>query len=173
MVERLNLLTGKKLKETDLTCYSLPKLYGIKRNTFNLVLKQIDYSKLPEIIGSIYSLHRLSIEGHEIHFISHRNAKWGIKKETKDWFRLKGITKYNSLKLTGNKVRRAKRLKLEMMLEDSPEQALKFIGNNIPVILFDYTYNKHIKSDLIYRVNNWYEAMEVINDYSRLKERQG
>jgi len=173
ILDKLNTHNGLVLEIEDIVIYNLPKLYGVKRDVFNSILKDIDYVNLPAIVGSIYSLHRLPLEGYEIHLISHRDCRQGLKEETEQWFKNKGVPKYKSLTLTEHKVQRAKELELDMMIEDSPKQAMDFVNNNIPIILFDYPYNRNIESDLIYRVSGWTEAREVINDYSRIKKRQG
>ena len=51
---------------------------------------------------------------------------------------------------------------IDVMIEDNPEQALAFLHSNIPVILFDYPYNRHINHPLCTRVTNWQQAMEAV-----------
>ncbi len=56
-----------------------------------------------------------------------------------------------------------KERKINLLLEDSGETALKCAEKNIKVILFDKPWNKKYNHKNIFRVNNWKEAIQHID----------
>lgn len=52
---------------------------------------------------------------------------------------------------------------IDIMIEDKVENIEK-ISTKLPVICFNAGYNKDCKNDNIYRVYNWYDIYNLIND---------
>ena len=52
---------------------------------------------------------------------------------------------------------------IDIMIEDKVENIEK-ISTKLPVICFNAGYNKNCKNDNIYRVYNWYDIYNLIND---------
>jgi len=57
---------------------------------------------------------------------------------------------------------------VDVMIEDHHELAAE-ISAILPVILFDYPYNRHLESDNIIRVNTWNEIKTWINKFPGTK----
>lgn len=55
---------------------------------------------------------------------------------------------------------------VDLMVEDHHDLAQE-LSQFIPVILFDYPYNRKVKSENIMRVSNWSEAQQWIAQLNR------
>ncbi len=122
--------------------------------------------------GGREAIKRLYKNGHIIYLISNRHIL--ILPYTTVWLKKIGILPYLSGVLHNTytqkpyelfKIREAKRLKVDVFLEDALDYAVPLARNKIEVILFDRPWNK--KKNLlknIHRINDWQEAEEVINN---------
>ncbi|HHV16675.1 MAG TPA: hypothetical protein GXX58_08930 [Gelria sp.] len=112
---------------------------------------------------------------HELVLITSRNLLFPrVKETTMGWLTNHGID-YDHLVLntTDNmhffdKLDICLQYDLDIMIEDHYELA-KQISTELPVILFDYPYNRHLASDNIIRVNNWNEIKAWINNFPKVK----
>lgn len=113
---------------------------------------------------------RLYKKGHIIYLISNRHVL--ILPYTTVWLKKIGILQYLSGVLHNTytqkpydlfKIREAKRLKVDVFLEDALDYAIP-LAKKISVILFDRPWNQLKKLPTnIHRVNDWQEAEKVIN----------
>lgn len=118
--------------------------------------------------GAKENISRLSSEGHEIFIISARFSPmfrdpYGI---TERYLKEKGIV-YDKL-LVGmfNKKSHVEEYKFDVMIEDEPPQ-IEDISKIIPVIVFDYDFNKNCKGCNIVKVNTWDEVYNEIQNLSK------
>lgn len=108
--------------------------------------------------------------GHIIYLISNRHVL--ILPYTTVWLKKLGILKYVSGVLHNSytdknheqfKIREAKRLKIDIFLEDALDYAVPLAKKNIQVILFDRPWNqKKGLAKNIYRVDDWRQAEQII-----------
>jgi len=115
-------------------------------------------------------------EQHELIVISSRNKNIPETEQiTRDWLEQNGIV-YDRLILNTtsnihffNKIKVCKDYGVEVMIEDHLELARE-LSEFIPVILFDYPYNRQLSSDRIIRVKTW---DEVLHHIDRLNAKRG
>lgn len=118
---------------------------------------------------------RLYKKGHVIYLISNRNVL--ILPYTTVWLKKIGILRYISGVLHNTytqkpynhfKIREAKRLKIQVFLEDALDYALPLAKSHTDVILFDRPWNQsRALPKNIYRVNDWKEAEKKIFDLNK------
>ncbi|MDD2620966.1 MAG: hypothetical protein PHC92_09900 [Syntrophomonadaceae bacterium] len=107
-------------------------------------------------------------EEHELFLITSRNEQFPLVKEvTLEWLGQYDIA-FDQLILntTANmhhfsKLGVCQEHGVELMIEDHHELALE-LSQAIPVILFDYPYNRHLESGNIIRVSHWNEVIECL-----------
>lgn len=78
----------------------------------------------------------------------------------KDWLNKNNVL-YDDIIFTENKVDTCKQLKIDVMIEDKPENILA-ISREIPVICYDHPYNESLSSNNIIRCYNWNGIYENI-----------
>ena len=71
---------------------------------------------------------------------------------------------YDKIIFTKNKLKYIKKYNINIMGEDSPINANK-LCEHTKIILMNSPYNEDVSSDNIYRVNNFKEAINIVNDY--------
>lgn len=106
---------------------------------------------------------------HELILITSRNRQFPLVEEvTMDWLEQNHIA-YDRLILntTANmhffsKLDICRENGVQVMIEDH-HQLAEELSQFIPVILFDYPYNRHLASDNIIRVTQWNEVMDWVN----------
>ena len=84
---------------------------------------------------------------------------------TKKWLAENHI-QYKELYMeTGHKHQICEELKLDLLIDDSPMNAISVAEVGIPVLLFDQPYNHSLKEkEPIYRVYNWLEIYTYLKD---------
>lgn len=121
---------------------------------------------------------------HEVILITSRNRQFPqVEEVTVNWLAQNGIV-YDRLILntTSNmhffsKLAVCLENQVEVMIEDHYELVSE-ISPIIPVIMFEYPYNRHLSSDNIIRVKHWNEVRQWVNQYqlqrtaARVKIRQ-
>ncbi len=115
-------------------------------------------------------LKRLYKKSHLLYLISNRHVL--ILPYTLVWLKKVGIMRYLSGVVHNSytqkpykafKVREAKRLKLDLFLEDALDYALPIATTGVPVILFDRPWNQtETLPDNVFRVDDWKQAEAII-----------
>ena len=98
------------------------------------------------------------VEKHEVHLITSRPEK--AHQVTRDWLAKNGI-RYTSLQMAhdfNDKIQ--KMCMYDIVIEDELEVARVIESKGVPVILFDYPWNRI--GQRIKRVKDWQEAVEQI-----------
>ena len=80
----------------------------------------------------------------------------------KNWLNNNGL-KYSNIIFSDDKTKICKDNSIDLMIEDKPDTIIN-LSNYIPVICFNAPYNENIESKNIYRVFNWNEVYDQIND---------
>jgi len=115
-----------------------------------------------EVIGQLK-------EQHDLLLITSRNRLFPeVEQITMDWLAHNNIV-YDRLILNStsnmhffSKLEVCLEHGVEVMIEDHHELARE-LSQLIPVIVFDYPYNRHLESDNIIRVSHWNEVLQWIN----------
>lgn len=101
--------------------------------------------------------------------ITNRNPDrtgYDIKTCTHDWLRDNKILEYFSEVHFTPSCKQEYCVRIDMpldaMIEDNPERAITFLEAGVPVVLFDYPYNRFIEHKLVHRVTNWWEAFQAV-----------
>lgn len=102
---------------------------------------------------------------YELYFISARAPR--LLDITEQWF-IKHSLSYNQIELIGshNKIEACKKYKVDIFFEDKHDNALAIHEEcKIPVLLFDTPYNRDPIPDGVFRVYNWSEACQWVEDW--------
>jgi uncharacterized HAD superfamily protein len=116
--------------------------------------------------GAVNLVNRLQEDGHETYLITAREKS--LRLLTQSWLKEEAI-RYSKLFHLGSteKVELAKRLGVELFLEDRYETALAMATSGIPTLLFNTHYNQAKEHPLIVRVDDWDEAYAFIDKLER------
>ena len=76
--------------------------------------------------------------------------------------------RYDKIIFSNNKVDICKKMNIDVMIEDKPENILA-ISNEIPVICYSHPYNEKIDNDNIYQCYSWYDIYDKINGIKNRK----
>ena len=111
---------------------------------------------------------KLKEDGNKIYIITSRrytteNTKNGKKERAivKKWLKKQKIF-YDQLYFSKDKVEEINKLKIDIMVEDSPETIPIFVKHT-HVLCFDCRYNKHLNLDNMTRVFSWYDIYMKIS----------
>ena len=168
--ERFN-LENNRPNQFDLTYYNLEKSLGWDSPTTQLFLHNYladiyrQVQPKPHALEVIRQLHA----EHQIILITSRNRRnESVAAITLDWLKKYNVA-YDKLVMnqTDNlhhfsKLADCLENGVEIMIEDHHDLALE-ISAQLPVILFDYPYNYHLRNDNIFRVQDWLEVQQTIN----------
>ena len=80
----------------------------------------------------------------------------------KNWLNNNGL-KYSNIIFSDDKTKICKDNSIDLMIEDKPDTIIN-LSNYIPVICFNAPYNENIKGKNIFRVFNWNEVYNQINE---------
>ena len=112
---------------------------------------------------------KLKDEGNNIYIITSRhftieNTKEGEKSReiVKEWLKKNKII-YDEIYFSPDKTKEIDTLKIDIMIEDSPETIPTFIKHT-HIFCYDCRYNRNLKLDNMTRVFSWYDI------YSKIKE---
>ncbi len=107
-------------------------------------------------------IEKLKLDGHTISIISSRvTPMFKTPYETTEkYLRENGIVYDKLLVGSINKLQVCQENKIDIMMEDEPHY-IKELAEIIPVIVFEYGYNKECNGKNIIKVNNWDEVYEI------------
>lgn len=186
--EKYQLENGKKyfknVKDIDETGYDIEDIFHCshsEREKFWLkyIWKYCISEPISDNAASIIS--RLKAEGHEIHIITGRahTTETGItgklfRKMLEKWLEKNNVVydsiTYCSEKESANdKVEACQKLGIEVMLDDKKEN-INALKDSMPVICFDAMHNQDVEGFNVFRVKNFNEAYECIEEISKSKK---
>ena len=147
-----NIRDWTKWHLTDCTELTHPQ----QEHLFSILHQQIrELNVVPDAVTALHSLNE-----HHIHIITHRPA--GTEGDTNAWL-LSNEIPHHRLTVCNDKTVYANQL--DLLIDDSPEIAVKMADAGTPVLLFDQPWNRDLpRHPLITRVFGWRDTLALIQD---------
>jgi len=145
---------GLTLKASGIYCFDLDVVLGITQSEEEQLVVEVLKQDLPLNVGAKETIIRLSKEGHNIYLLT---SRYGYLRDiTESWLKDKGIP-YNRLHLLNNgKKYLAEVDPLDLVVEDSMQEALAWTTKVKKVLIYDQPWNKTLNiRNLTKRVYNW------------------
>jgi hypothetical protein len=167
LLETIKKNYGLALNKTDIYCFDLNVVLGLPKSEGKQLIVEVLQKDLPLNTGAKETLEQLSREGHSIHLLTSRYDV--LRDVTQSWLKEKGIP-YTQLHLLNvGKKYLAKVDPLDLIVEDSLEEALGWTQKVKNVLVYDQPWNKTLNvRNLTKRVYNW---DEIYNEIQQLKTR--
>lgn len=128
---------------------------------WNSSLAELYYAKCPVYPGALEILQQLDKEGHEIFYITARDAVHG--EETKNWLKSQGFPVKDSQFYCGmkdhEKFEIIKKLELDYYFDDKPAVIDTLSSDSLNVIIRDQSYNRHVEG---LRLADWSEFHQLV-----------
>lgn len=174
IIDILNRHYGTNYCLEDFFDFDPRKMFGISReDIYQKVLEHeldlIKYSRpMPR---AAEQLHRLS-DHYELYFISARSTHYF--KYSVDWFNRYRIP-YREIIHLGqhHKLETARQKQVGLFIEDTLPNAIHIARGNIPVLLYNATYNQGQLPEGITRVYNWDEIADLLLVHLRKEDAAG
>ena len=151
---------GVALSDSDMYSYEVNLVLGIPKEDVAEIVTETLKSDLSLNPSAKETLDKLAAEGHKIYLLTARSEE--LIQHTSTWLKQKGIPYTKILYLIKGKKSLAE-FSVDLVVEDSLEEALELTKKVNHVLLFDQPWNKtkNVKG-LIKRVYNWSEVYEEI-----------
>ena len=167
LLETIKKNYGLALKKTDIYCFDLNVVLGITKSEGKQLIIEVLKKDLPLNLGAKETLERLSREGHNIYLLTSRYDH--LRDITQSWLKEKGIPYTQLYLLNVGEKYLAKVDPLDLIVEDSLEEALGWTQKVKNVLVYDQPWNKTLNvKNLTKRVYNW---DEIYNEVQQLKAR--
>ena len=152
---------GLALKKTDIYCFDLNVVLGITRSEGKQLIIEVLQKDLPLNVGAKETLERLSQEDHNIYLLT---SRYDILRDvTQSWLKEKGVPYTQLHLLNEGKKYLAKVDPLDLIVEDSLEEALGWTQKVKNVLVYDQPWNKTLNvKNLTKRVYNWDEIYDEV-----------
>lgn len=157
---------GLNLKPKDIYCFDLNLILGITKAEENQLVNEVLKTDLQLYLNAKETLKQLNREGHSIFLLTGRYSH--LRDLTQSWLKEKDVP-YTQLHLLnlGEKYR-ANIEPLDVVVEDSLEEALEWTTKVKNVLVYDQLWNRTLNiKNLIKRVYNWkeihYEIQQLID----------
>lgn len=156
---------GLNLKPTDIYCFNLDIVLGITHREEEQLIVEVLKQDLPLNKGAKETLERLSREGHSIYLLTSRYGH--LRDITEFWLKEKGIS-YNQLHLLNNGKKYLAEIEpLDLIVEDSLQEALGWTQKVQKILIYDQPWNKTLNvKNLTKRVYNWDQIYSEIQQLS-------
>ncbi len=153
---------GVALSDSDMYSYEVNLVLGISKEDVAEIVTETLKSDLPLIPSAKETLNKLAAEGHKIYLLTARSTE--LANHTSTWLKKKGVPYTEILFLIRGKKSLAE-FSVDLVVEDSLEEALELTKKVNHVLLFDQPWNKtkNVKG-LIKRVYNWSEIYEEVQN---------
>jgi uncharacterized HAD superfamily protein len=165
LLETIKEKYGLALKVTDIYTFDLGVVLGITKAEGNQLITETLKKDLPLNYGAKETLEQLSREGHNIYLLT---GRYGHMRElTQSWLKEKNIP-YTQLHLLniGEKYL-AKVEPLDLVVEDSLQEALEWTRKVKNVLVYDQPWNRTLNvKNLTKRVYNW---SQIYDEITRIK----
>lgn len=161
-----------KLKKSDFFSYKFWEVWGGTEK--EAIQKIYDFHKtsyfhdIKPITGSVDAVNELK-KGNDLFVITSRQDD--VTRETKQWIKeyfdgifsqIQFANHYSQNGTPRKKSDFCNDLKIDVLIEDSPDYARECFKAGRKIILFKYPWNVNTKIEGIYLVNNWGEALKTI-----------
>ncbi|ABO51422.1 conserved hypothetical protein [Desulforamulus reducens MI-1] len=166
LVQTMNHYCSKDLCGEEIYQYNLCEVYNIKEEQFIQLMEEKEEEiiiKSPIISFASESIHKLVLEGWEVHIITARSPRY--QGATEKWLQEKEIP-FTGLHLldSHNKLEICQQLGVKLMVEDNIHNAYQLNGGGIPIILFDAPHNRHWPWQGI-RCKSWQEIYSFVKNH--------
>lgn len=112
--------------------------------------------------GAREALARLRSQGHTLIVVSARAPR--VRRLTEAWLDYHGLAADGFHLLEGaSKAAVALEERLDLLVEDTPHQALAVAEAGVPVLLYGAPYNRAVSHPLIHRCEGWAAVLEAIS----------
>jgi uncharacterized HAD superfamily protein len=154
---------GLNLKISDIYTFNLNIVLGITKNEGTTLIHQTLKKDLPLIFGAKETLEKLSRQGHHIYLLTGRYEF--LRDITQSWLKEKGIPYTQLHMLNMGEKYLANIQQMDLIVEDSLEDALEWCQRVKTVLIFDQPWNRTLNvRSLTRRVYNWNQIYQVIQN---------
>ena len=153
--------------------YDAMEMYGLTIDEFKDLIDRslVSYSvKEPARENASLVCNKLIKDGYELivitaRFISDKEDEEGLKMRSvvENWFKDNNIPYTQIIYSSESKLDICLEKNIDIMIEDKPDTLLE-IKEHIPVICFDAPYNRDIDNNNLYRVFNWNQVLDIIEN---------
>lgn len=116
-----------------------------------------------EVVGKLHNNHIIEIitarDNHNTTLLQK-----DVEIYTKQWLHRNHV-QYDQLIFTKRKCEYILKNKIDLMIEDNPDTILE-LCKHIPVICYHTPYNSYVQDKNIFRVNSWYEILNILEESS-------
>jgi uncharacterized HAD superfamily protein len=161
---------GRTIRIEDIARYDIEEAgLGITvadlQTVFRIMRERNDLARLDALPDAAEVLQQLSRE-HDIYYITGRGNFYPDAAEpTRAWLAQHGFPAPDRVILEYYKQKEARKLGIQVFVDDNPEIALKLADERIEVFLMDYPWNHWCQDERLIRVHNWQE----IRNFWRIK----
>ncbi len=158
---------GLSLKKADIYTFNLNIVLGVTKNEGTNLVHQTLKKDLPLIPGAKETLEKLSREGHNIYLLTGRYEF--LRDITQSWLKEKAVPYTQLHMLNIGEKYRADIQQMDLIVEDSLEDALEWSQKVKNVLLYDQPWNRTLNvKNLTRRVYNWNDIYRVIQNLNQL-----
>jgi len=153
--------------------YEITEIFNVSKELDNQFWNEYLYEYATEEPSRKYAnevIEKLKDEGNEIYIVTARyltNTNTTAGKKMREivinWLKEQKIYYDEIIFSPEDKKENCKKYNIDIMIEDKVDNINK-ISSIIPVICFHAGYNKECNGNNIYRVYNWYDIYNLIND---------
>lgn len=162
---------GLLIKESDITNFNLSIVLGITKTEESQLVSEILNDDLPLYSGAKETLAQLGKERHNIYILT---GRWSyLRSLTETWLKEKGIH-YTELHLLPlGKKYQANIEGLDVIVEDSLEEAIEWTTRVKHVFVYDHPWNQTLNiRGLTKRVHSWSEIYCEIQQINSINQKQ-
>jgi uncharacterized protein len=152
---------GVTLNPKDIYCFNLNVVLGITKVEEDQLIADALYQELPLYPNAKETLEQLQREGHNIYLLT---GRWShLRETTQNWLKEKGVP-YNELHhLKIGRKYEANVDGLDLVVEDSLEEAIEWTQRVKNVLVYDQPWNQSLNiRNLMKRVYNWNDIYQEI-----------
>jgi uncharacterized HAD superfamily protein len=154
---------GLNLKITDIYTFDLNIVLGITKNEGTHLVHQTLKKDLPLNPGAKETLEKLSREGHNIYLLTGRYEF--LRDITQSWLKEKGVPYTQLHMLNIGEKYMANIQPMDLIVEDSLEDALEWSQKVKTVLLYDQPWNRTLNvRNLTRRVYNWNDIYQAVQN---------
>lgn len=150
--------------------YDSEEIFGVSEDEYNNFWKEYIFEYSKNISIRRYAadiIKKLKEKGNEIFIITSRSFttyenenKVRMQRLVKEWLKTNSVL-YDKIIFTRKKLDVCIEKNIDLMIEDKPEN-IEDISKEIPVIVYDCSYNEEIHNKNVIRCYSWYDIYDKI-----------
>jgi len=168
-----------KAELNDIIEYGFDNM-GINAKELHTILKNFEHTKeylSMRVIPHAVEVTRKLFKNNEIYFISARDQYKGVVDDTFTWLRNNHFQSDGLICGQRDKYPIVKKLGIDLVIEDNPDQIIELSKKGIECICFDQPWNQNLKivsnRDRVLRIKDWREFPMKDGKIFTTKRRQG